>query len=282
MTSLLTVPLVQAGGPSYYADFETSRWEVSGSVFECSLSQHIPYYGEAVFYRQAGEPLFFYLQALESEMAAGRALLTSAAPAWRQGVPEKDIGYVDVQRSNRPVSLDITQTRIVMAELARGMMPTLTRRAWYSDEESIRVGVSPVNFRNAYGQYQECMADLLPVNFSQIERSTVFWRPTQMELDAQSRTLLDNIIAYAKADPGVYSFQINGFTDTAGTSGENLEASRLRAFAVHQYLVRNGIDEAMLETRYFGETEEYLIVRNERTAADRDRNRRVTILMLRR
>ncbi len=274
--------LAQAGNLTYYADFDTSRWEVSGSVFECSLSQNIPHYGEAVFYRQAGESLVFYLQTLESEMEAGRALLTSSAPRWRQGLPERDIGYVDVQRSDRPVSLGTTHTRVVMAELAKGMMPTLTRRAWYSDEESIQVGVSPVNFRNAYESYQECVADLLPVNFSQIERSTVFWRSGQTELDAQSRTLLDNIIAYAKADPGVYSFQVNGFTDTAGTSAENLETSRQRAFIVHQYLVSNGVNEAMLETRYFGETEDYLIVRNERNAADRDRNRRVTILLLRR
>lgn len=280
--SLLTVPVVQAGSVNYKADFDTSRWEVSGSVFECSLTQNIPRYGEAVFYRRAGESLVFYLQTQESAMEAGRALLTSAAPSWRQGMPQKDIGYVDVQRSSRPLSLDTTHTRIVMAELDRGMMPTLIRRAWYSDEESISVGVSPVNFRSALGQYQECIADLLPVNFDQIERSTVFWRSGQMELDAQSREQLDNIIAYAKADPGVYSFQINGFTDTAGSSADNLEASRLRAFTVHQYLVSNGINEAMLETRYFGETEDYLIVRNERNAGDRDRNRRVTILLLRR
>ncbi len=91
--------------------------------------------------------------------------------------------------------------------------------------------------------------------------------------------MLNNVIAYIKADSRVYSIQINGFTDTAGPSGENLESSRLRAFAVHNYLVSNGVNEAMLETRYFGETEDYLIVRNESTASERDRNRRVTLLL---
>jgi len=280
--SLLSASSVQPGNLSYYAEFDTAEWEVDGNVFECSMSHNIPHYGQAVFYREAGETMTFYLQAMDSDMAAGRALLTSMPPVWRQGLAERDIGYVDVARSSRPVELDEANTRLVLAELFRGMMPTLTRRAWYSDEDAVLVAVSPVNFKVAYRDYQTCLTNLLPVNFGQIERSTVFWRPGQMELDSASRNLLDNIVRYILADAGVFSVQINGFTDTAGTNRDNLETSRLRAFLVHQYLVDNGVNEAMLETRFFGETEEYLIVRNERTAAERDRNRRVTLLLQRR
>jgi len=203
-------------------------------------------------------------------------------PSWRPGLQERDIGYVDVARSGRPVVLDEANTRLVLAELFRGMMPTVTRRAWYSEDDAVLVAVSPVNFKVAYQEYQTCLTNLLPVNFGQIERSTVFWQPGQMTLDAASRRLLDNIVQYILADAGVYSVQINGFTDTAGSNRENLETSRVRAFLVHQYLVDRGVNEAMLETRFFGETEEYLIVRNERTAADRDRNRRVTLHLQRR
>jgi len=109
----------------------------------------------------------------------------------------------------------------------------------------------------------------------------VFWDSGQMELDPQDRAMLDDIVEYVQADSSVYSIQVNGFTDTAGSSRDNLESSRLRAFAVHEYFVNAGVDDAMLETRYFGETEDYLIVRNERTSADRDRNRRVTLLLRR-
>ena len=200
-------------------------------------------------------------------------------PSWRQGLPAEEIAYVEVSRSNRPVNLNATQTRVVMAELVKGMMPTLTREAWYDEARSIRVAISPLNFQGAYQNYQDCVIDLLPANFAQLERSSVFWKSGQMELDGAGREVLNNVIAYIKADSRVYSIQINGFTDTAGPSGENLESSRLRAFAVHNYLVSNGVNEAMLETRYFGETEDYLIVRNESTASERDRNRRVTLLL---
>ncbi len=282
LLSLLSAPSVQPGNLAYYADFDTSQWDVDSTVFACTMRQTIPHFGEAQFYRQAGEPLLFFLQSLESDMEAGRALLTSAPPVWRQGLVDRDLGFVEVARSERPVSLDETQTRVILAELFKGMMPTLTRRSWYDETAIVQVAISPVKFQAAYRDYQRCAENLLPVNFSQIERSTVFWSPGQMELDDQDRAMLDNIILYIKADPRVYAIEINGFTDTAGASRDNLENSRLRAFAVHEYFINNGIDDAILETRYFGETEEYLIVRNERTAADRDRNRRVTLLLRRR
>lgn len=281
LASLLCAPTVQPGSLVYYAEFDTSQWRVDSSVFACAMTQSIPNFGNAVFFREAGEPLLFYIDSFDTEMAEGRALLTSAPPIWKQGLQEQDIGYVDVVRSQRPVALDETSTRIILAELFKGMMPTLTRRTWYNELDSVRVAVSPVNFQGAYRNYQTCVQDLLPVNFGQIERSTVFWDAGQMQLDAQDRAMLDDIIQYIQADSSVYSIQINGFTDTAGSSRDNLENSRLRAFAVHEYFVNKGVDEAMLETRYFGETVDYLIVRNERTAADRDRNRRVTLLLRR-
>ncbi len=281
LVSLLSAPTVQPGSLAYNADFDTSQWRIDSSVFACAMTQTIPNFGSAVFFREAGEPLLFYIDSLDTEMAEGRALLTSAPPVWRHGLQEQDIGYVDVARSQRPVVLDESSTRIILAELFKGMMPTLTRQTWYNKMDSVRVAVSPVNFQGAYRNYQSCVQDLLPVNFGQIERSSVFWSSGQMELDAEDTAMLDDMIQYIEADSSVYSIQINGFTDTAGSSRDNLENSRLRAFTVHEYFVDHGIDEAMLETRYFGETEEYLIVRNERNAADRDRNRRVTILLRR-
>jgi len=84
-------------------------------------------------------------------------------------------------------------------------------------------------------------------------------------------------VTYLEADTSVHTIDINGFTDSAGRARENLELSRIRAFQVHNYLVSHGVPEDMLNTRYFGATPEFRIVRNERSADDRDRNRRVTL-----
>jgi outer membrane protein OmpA-like peptidoglycan-associated protein len=266
---------------SYYADIDRAIWQVESSVFECRLLQQIPELGLAVFYHEAGESLSFYLQANDNPMQAGRALLTSVPPVWRKDLPVRDLGYVDVATTNRPVNLDASRSRLILAELERGMVPTLMRRAWYSEDESVHVGISPVNFGEAYQQYNECTSQLLPVNFGQIERSSVFWRSGQRELDNAIRAQLDVLVTYLKADLRVYQLEINGFTDGSGNPRDNLEFSRLRAFAVHEYLVSQGIDESRLATRFFGSTPEFRIIADERTAADRDRNRRVTIRLLR-
>lgn len=275
-------PLASAGSvSSYYADIDVAAWDTESSVFECLLTQQVPGLGQAVFYHQAGEALRFYLQTPDSPMQAGRALLTSQPPVWRQELGVRDLGYVDVTVSKQPVSLDAGRSRTLMAELDRGMVPTFMRRAWFSDQESVHVGLSPVHFGRAYAEYHECTASLLPVNFSQIERSTVFWEPNQRELSDAMKAQLDDIVTYTNADPRVSGFEINGFTDGAGNPRENFELSRIRAFAVHQYLVDQGINEDLLNTRFFGSAPQFRIVENERSAADRDRNRRVTVRLIR-
>lgn len=264
-------------GLAFHADVHSARWEVESSVFECRVVQAIPGLGDAVFYHQAGESLTFHLQSPDSPMQAGRALLTSLPPAWRHELSVRDMGYVDVVADQRPVRLDPARSRLLMAELKRGMMPTIIRRVAWNDEESVQIGISPVNLMPVMQEYRDCVDELLPVNFSQIERSTVFWEPGQTELDEAAREQLDNIAAYAAADSAIHSFEINGFTDSSGTPRQNLDLSRTRAFAVHDYLVQQGVDEDLLSTRYFGSVAEYRIIRDEQTAEDRDRNRRVTI-----
>lgn len=275
-------PVATAGTvSSFYADIDVAGWQASSSVFECQLTQQIPGLGQAVFYHQAGASLSFYLQTSDTPMEAGRALLTSQPPVWRQELGVRDLGYVDVAISKRPITLDAQRSRLLLAELGRGMVPTLMRRAWFNDQESVHVGLSPVHFGDAHAEYHQCTAGLLPVNFDQIERSTVFWQPNQREISEDMRAQLDDIVTYTKADPKVSGFEINGFTDGAGNPRENFELSRTRAFAVHQYLVEHGINEDMLNTRFFGSAPQFRIVEEERSAVDRDRNRRVTVRLLR-
>lgn len=281
--ALLLAQMARGGdGLAFHADVHNARWDVQASVFECRMVQTIPGLGDAVFFHQSGERLTFHLQSPDSPLQPGRALLTSLPPAWRHELSVSDMGYVDVLADNRPVQLDPARSRRLMAELQRGMMPTLVRRAVWNEEAAVQVGISPVNLAPVMQEYRDCVRQLLPVNFSQIERSTIFWESGQTALDAEARELLDNIAAYTAADDSIHSFEINGFTDSSGTPRQNLDLSRLRAFAVHDYLVQQGVDEDMLSTRYFGSVAEYRIIRNERSAADRDRNRRVTIRIQRR
>lgn len=259
----------------YAAGLNHAEWRLEASPFECRMWQPIPYFGDAVFSNRAGEEQRFFLQPIRKAMQPGKASLVSRAPVWDEGRPKNEMGYVEVSTSaTTPVVLGKQRAFQLLNELYAGMSPVFTRKAWYADGESVELELSSVNFRKAYSQYRDCLANLLPVNFDQINRSRVHFRTAKWELTPGSLKTLQNVVKYAKADSSVSGFFIDGHTDSVGSRLSNLELSKKRAETVTNYLVANGVDASLITTRYHGER--YPVAGND-TAAKRAQNRRVTI-----
>jgi outer membrane protein OmpA-like peptidoglycan-associated protein len=275
---------VSAQGPDagdvFQAPLHDAAWQTASSVFECKLHQAIPLFGNATFYHRAGENLEFNLAANGSTLSEYQVQLRSVPPPWKLSASEKHFGFIDVLDSEL-IRLETNGAKQMISEMLAGMMPTFSGRSSFDPEKSVEVVVSPLRFQSAFAEYQRCAAGLLPVNFSQIERSTVFWPSGTQVLTPSAKQLLDNIILYVDADPSVTGFEVDSFTDTAGERRENLLISEERAFLVTNYLIASGIDPERIATRAHGEREEYLIVKPEKTAADRNRNRRVNVVLLR-
>lgn len=266
----------------YRAEMHEANWMIEASVFECTLSQTIPMFGEANFYHRAGEPLRFQILASSDLMENSSVVVSSIPPAWNFQRAEKNLGQVQLYEDPMAITLDAPFAKKLMNEMLTGMVPTFSGVANFDDQLSLHVEVSPVRFSSVYAEYQQCTGDLLPVNFDQVQRSTIFWSSNQRALDEEDRKLLDNIVLYSNADPSIVGFEVDSFTDSAGERRDNLLISEERAFAVTNYLVGKGINSESIATRAHGEREEYLIVNPEQSAADRDRNRRVNVVMLRR
>jgi outer membrane protein OmpA-like peptidoglycan-associated protein len=267
-------------GDVYQAPLHAAGWQTVSTVFECSLNQPIPLFGNATFYHRAGQRLEFNLAANGSTLSEYHVQLRSVPPPWKLSASEKHFGFIDVLEGGL-IRLNSNDAKQMMSEMLAGMMPTFTGRSSFNPEKPVQVVVSPLRFQNAFTEYQRCAAGLLPVNFDQIERSTLFWPSGARTLTSAAKQLLDNIVLYADADPSVIGFEVDGFTDTVGERRENLLISEERAFLVTNYLIASGIDPERIATRAHGEREEYLIVKPEKTAADRDRNRRVNVVLLR-
>ena len=258
----------------YGAPMNDAEWRLELSPFECRMWQPIPSFGDAVFSNRAGEDQTFYLAPIRQAMKRGKARLESRAPLWDDARPGEVMGLVPVTAAARPITLGKKQAYQLLNELYDGMSPVFTRSSWYADNEKVEVFLSSINFRKAYGQYRNCLASLLPVNFEQINRSRIHFQTAKFELTRASRTRLDHVVQYVKADTSVTGFYIDGHTDNVGRRLYNLDLSRQRAEAVTRYLVANGIDEAMITTRYHGER---YPVANNNNAKNRAANRRVTI-----
>ena len=265
----------------YQASMHDASWSVDTSVFECTLTQIIPQFGEAKFYHRAGEGLQFRLDTFGCILESDSLSLSSVPPPWDFNSAEKDFGPLGLPKDGN-IQLEEDTANLLIAEMLTGMMPRIVGKSAYTNFESVAVTLSPLRFQVAYEFYQNCSDSLLPANYAQINRSTIFWSSGAKSHSAKSMQLLESIVLYSRADDSIIGFEIDSFTDTAGERKDNLLVSEEHAFLVTNYLIRKGIDPEIIATRAHGEREEYLIVSPEKTQADRNRNRRVNIVMLQR
>ena len=273
MAGLLACVAANSQAANLGTGLTNTEWRIDASEFYCKFYQPIPQYGLAVFFQEAGDTLEFYLESTRNLMAEGQSALTIEAPAWRSSALTTELGYSRVIDRKFPIRVETARAGRMMDELTAGMAPTLTRKAKFGDD-LIRLQISPVNFKSFYNDYLACQTGLLPVNFRQIERTSVLFGGGGARLDSQATAMLDNIVTYMNADSLVSALFIDGHSDGQGERYNNRRLSEKRAVKVTDYLVNAGIDAAIIVTRYHGER--YPIATNA-TAAGRRLNRRVTV-----
>ncbi|MGP4844336.1 flagellar protein MotY [Marinobacter sp. 1Y8] len=253
ISALLLAPASVSIAQTYGAGIENSEWYLSSSVFNCTLTHQVPGYGRAVFQHRAGERLTFYLESDGKLMKPGNGQLVVEAPSWRPGVNPQPLGAVAVSRERRAVTVDPLRSMAMVQGLMSGMSPTVTRTAWYSSDP-VRVKVSNINFAANYGDYQTCVASLLPINYDQIQRSKIHFSLDSAVLNDADYERLDLIIRFIQADTSISKIYVDGHTDSSGSRIHNRSLSEERANAVTEYLVQQGgIDREKLVTRYHGE-----------------------------
>jgi OOP family OmpA-OmpF porin len=92
------------------------------------------------------------------------------------------------------------------------------------------------------------------------------------DLRPESDELLMMVKSFLDAHPEVTLLRIESHSDNRGSSQFNLELTRLRAFAIAQWLVAHGIECSRLVPVGFGETRPII---DERAGATRERSRRI-------
>ena len=262
-----------ASAVTFRASIDQTDWQLQSSKFECRLSQSIPDFGTAVFERKAGEALQFVLDSAQASLLGRETLVVAESPSWLPGNSTREIGKI----RNKPksqVKVDQQLANDILVSLYKGQSPAFTNARWHGTEEPIKVAISSVNFQSAYSSYVGCVAGLLPVNYRQIARSAVLFPSAQWRLSDATKKRLDLIALYVKNDKNVSAVFVDGHSDNFGRRLANRDLSRKRAEEVMRYLIKAGVDEEMMTTRYHGER--YPVVKN-RGEANRARNRRVTV-----
>lgn len=273
ITLLLSALASIASAAVYQVSLDRSEWRLQGSPFACSLTHPIPEFGSAVLSKGAGDAVQFWFAPLQPEQWLGELKVYAEPPPWKSGTPATEITGIDQALVSARILLDSEPSEQALAALRSGMQPTLRLVSGEGNVSQV-VKVSAAAFTTAYHDYLECVAQLLPVNYQQVARTAILYPPAQWELSSASRERLQLIQQYVATDPSITKIYVDGHSDNQGRRLINRDLSKKRAEEVSRYLVKLGVSEEMLVTRYHGER--YPVVPNN-SAENRTRNRRVTI-----
>jgi|LGVF01.2.fsa_nt_gb outer membrane protein OmpA-like peptidoglycan-associated protein len=270
---LLFAVSAEAGHGHYLAAVAESEWTVDTSRLMCSLGHSIPYFGEALFSREAGGRLSLEIRTFLELDRQGTARIFSMSPDWNNNPGKRELGTAQIYFGKVPFRFDTSLARLLLDELEHGMSPTITLPDTEKEIRHISVSLSPVKFMGPYAEFLDCLECLMSYGFSQLNRSSVFFDTNSNSLKPHALQHLDRLADYMRAAQRSI-LTISGHTDNTGTGKYNLGLSRRRAEAVRDYLIDNGLSGERMRIEFFGDTQAY---GPNVTPQGRSKNRRVTL-----
>lgn len=271
LLGILACPLL-AHGLTFQERLEKAGWEVDGDRFECRLTQPVTGFGHGEFVRRAGEKPVFRLVAQEAWLARGNASLYAAANSWQSRESDLQLGSLPVTNNERSAQSSQQQAGRLLSGLLEGRAPVIRHRTVQG--ERLEVRLQPVRFREAYQEYLDCAARMLPVNFDQARFTLVRFEDGGHDLSERAMAHLDILLDYMHEDTTVNRIRLDGYSDSSGDRLSNRDLSRRRALVVKNYLQAKGFDGDAITVRFHGER---YPAKPNNSAANRAENRRVTI-----
>tara|TARA_R110001583_G_scaffold67490_2_gene192857 strand:+ start:11145 stop:12014 length:870 start_codon:yes stop_codon:yes gene_type:complete len=272
----LTINSVNASNKNYSASIDDSLWYISNATpIQCTLDHPIPRYGQAHFEVKASKNinLDFILDSKKAMPKTRQVTLKSVPPLWRPGIAASTIGEV---KFHQQFDGYVTRENAwqMLSELEDGKYPTFYYHDWYNNDQITSIGLSSINFRQSYDEFNNCISQLLPYNFDDIAYSILKYNKNGVKLTAFSKKRLKMIGDYIKHDDNISVVLVSGYSDSYGTQFRNLELSEQRATSVKEYLAQLGLEDEKIQVTGYGEKHH---VADNRNVLGRMQNRRVVI-----
>lgn len=271
------IPVAIADAQHYEADIQTSKWDTTASIVECTLTHEIPLYGVAKFVRRAGKRLHFRMLVDEIPRKKGKAILRAIPPNWKHNTETKKLGELTYSAGEKPFIFKRSLSLRVLAELEQGMRPTLYFRNLDDKQDEVSVSLSTVNFMQALSRFRGCSSELLPYDFETAKNMLLYFDTNKYNLNEDATRRLDTVIAYMGLMPSVKTATIEGHADYRGTHPYNDVLSNRRAVTVREYMKSKGVEETRINLRYFGKRKP---AASNKTRGGMAKNRRVRVRLI--
>lgn len=260
----------------YLAPMEESKWTMtSATQLRCEMEHVIPYFGKAIFSREAGRKLRLKL-VTEQRFSDGLDVeLVSQSPNWKSS--NKPIKLASLETSGQSTLLDIPgkAAKFAYLELHEGFQPGFFFAENKNLYDSMTVLMSTVRFRDAEPAFEQCVSSLYPRHYDDVKSAKIhFEHDDEFPLMADEQTAFTEMLGYLAVDKSIKEIVISGHADHTGTVCYNDTLSSRRAWYTYDLLVQLGVDPGFLRVDYYGESKPH---KKGKTEGDLAANRRVTV-----
>lgn len=256
----------------YSASFSDSQWSAQSGPFACSLNHKIPGFGSARFTRKANAAEFLELRHTSQAFPGGIVRIETMPPMWRSDVSSLTLGQA--QSTGGEPLIVTANIAAIRGALEQGTSVVFSSTQISSVGTSLRVALEARNFGPAFGQYRQCIDELIPYTFDQLSRTVINYTSNADDLNPAAKSQLDKIVRYTKADKRVLGILIDSHSDKLATPEAAEVATQRQAELVARYLIDKGIDPDTIATRWHGDK---FPIANNMNKAGQAKNRRVTV-----
>ncbi|MGR5120357.1 OmpA family protein [Vibrio astriarenae] len=252
------------------------EWRFSGNRFQCLMETPLKFDGHARIQVQSGKEPELLIETFQRPAAFDSAWLSVNQQVWRINA--------QVERWLDGDSAGEYGVRFYDTQAIKSLLNQMEKGAWAQvsvlDKQTgkpVSWDIPAINFSNPMQEMKHCMANLLPMSYSQAKDNQFYFNSNATELANSDKRVLDDLVQYISWDSSLTTILIDGHTDDQGHALSNIELSRQRANQVRNYLVSQGVNGKKIQVRAHGQRYPQV---NHSDAQTRHKNRRVQVRLV--
>ncbi|WP_273151320.1 OmpA family protein [Methylophaga thiooxydans] len=262
----------------FQAPVTDTQWQVIESPLECSLMQSIPGFGEAGFYRRNGGALSLSFISQSHAARQNNVLFQIAEAPWQNKEQRQTLTSQPTERGQTRFSLNGVLAQQALSQMQEGRFPVIEYPSQsYSD--NVTVMLSTVKFNDSFASFQQCLSQLHPDTFGEVNKLTVYFEIEQATLTPVAKKALTRLAGYVKVDDSINQIKIASHTDNHGRRRLNEPLSDARALSIKRFLITEfEIPEQLISINSYVEAKP---TASNKTPLGRAKNRRAEITLVR-
>jgi outer membrane protein OmpA-like peptidoglycan-associated protein len=241
MKTLILILTTLASSAVVAYDFQApvtdTRWQVIESPLECTLTQTIPGYGTAGFKRKTGESLQLFFTTYNQPSTQNNVYFQISPAPWQNSDEADPLISLPTLAGQSLFMIESASAQRAFTQLQEGRFPFIEYRS-QTYQRDIKVALSTIKLNDVLPGFQQCLAQLHPDAFDDINQLTIYFGLEDAALDKKDKLAVDRLANYAKLDDTITQIHVVGHTDNHGRKRLNKPLSLARALAVKTYLVK--------------------------------------------